>query len=142
MSYVIIIIIALENAPYKILDKLKSACSIRKTNSEQVLSQVFPKSLSQDQLTDPLIRAVKNAQNTHPVNRWKFQRLTVGIQTISNFVKLLTCSSVRCWLDYNKKQDCLSRVVIVTDEKPQILNCNILFYFKWIVQTITFETVR
>ena len=28
---------------------------------------------------------------------------------------------------------------MVTDEKPQILNCNILFYFKWIVQTITFK---
>ena len=40
---------------------------------------------------------------------------------------------------YNKKQDCLSRVVMVTDEKPQILNCNIQFYFKWIVQTITFK---
>ena len=32
--------------------------------------------------------------------------------------------------NYNKKQDCLSRVVMVTDEKPQILNCNIQFYFK------------
>ena len=32
--------------------------------------------------------------------------------------------------DYNKKHDCLSRVVMVTDEKPQILNCNIQFYFK------------
>ena len=41
--------------------------------------------------------------------------------------------------NYNKKQDCLSRVVMVTDEKPQILNCNIQFYFKWIVQTITFK---
>ena len=43
--------------------------------------------------------------------------------------------------DYNEKQDCLSIVVIVmvTDEKPQILNCNILFYFKWIVHTITFK---
>ena len=29
--------------------------------------------------------------------------------------------------DNNKKQDCLSRVVIVTDEKLQILNYNILF---------------
>ena len=38
-----------------------------------------------------------------------------------------------------KKQDCLSRVVMVTYEKPQILNCNIQFYFKWIVQTITFK---
>ena len=38
-----------------------------------------------------------------------------------------------------KKQDCLSRVVMVTDEKPQILNCNILFYFKSIEQTITFK---
>ena len=38
-----------------------------------------------------------------------------------------------------KKQDCLSRVVMVTDEKQQILNCNILFYFKSIEQTITFE---
>ena len=28
---------------------------------------------------------------------------------------------------------------MVTDEKPQILNCNILFYFKSIEQTITFE---
>ena len=29
---------------------------------------------------------------------------------------------------------------MVTYEKPQILNCNILFYFKWIyLQTITFE---
>ena len=28
---------------------------------------------------------------------------------------------------------------MVTDEKPQILNCNIQFYFKWIVQTITFK---
>ena len=41
--------------------------------------------------------------------------------------------------NYKKKQDCLSRVVMVTDEKPQILNCNILFYFKWIVQTLTFK---
>ena len=41
--------------------------------------------------------------------------------------------------NYNKKQDCLSRVVMVTHEKPQILNCNIQFYFKWIVQTITFK---
>ena len=41
--------------------------------------------------------------------------------------------------DYNKKPDCLSRVVMVTDEKPQKLNCNIQFYFKWIVQTITFK---
>ena len=32
--------------------------------------------------------------------------------------------------NYNKKQDCLSRVVMVTDKKQQILNCNILFYFK------------
>ena len=31
---------------------------------------------------------------------------------------------------YNKKQNCLSRVVMVTDKKPQILNCNIQFYFK------------
>ena len=31
---------------------------------------------------------------------------------------------------YDIKQNCLSRVVMVTDEKPQILNCNILFYFK------------
>ena len=50
---------------------------------------------------------------------------------------------VRGWMrpiwNYNKKQNCLSRVVMVTDKKPQILNCNILFYFKWIVQTITFE---
>ena len=38
-----------------------------------------------------------------------------------------------------KKQDCLSRVIMVRDEKPQILNCNILFYFKSIEQTITFE---
>ena len=38
-----------------------------------------------------------------------------------------------------KKGICLSRVVMVTDEKPQILNCNILFYFKSIEQTITFE---
>ena len=42
-------------------------------------------------------------------------------------------------LYYNKKQDCLSRVVMVMDEKPQILNCNIQFYFKWIVHTITFK---
>ena len=28
---------------------------------------------------------------------------------------------------------------MVTDEKPQILNCNIQFYFKSIEQTITFE---
>ena len=42
-------------------------------------------------------------------------------------------------INYNKKQDCLSRVVMVTDEKPQILKCNIQFYFKWIVQTITFK---
>ena len=28
---------------------------------------------------------------------------------------------------------------MVTDEKPQILNCNIQFYFKLIEQTITFE---
>ena len=42
-------------------------------------------------------------------------------------------------INYNKKQDCFSRVVMVTDEKPQILNCNIQFYFKWIVQTITFK---
>ena len=28
---------------------------------------------------------------------------------------------------------------MVTDEKPQILNCNIQFYFKLIVQTITFK---
>ena len=28
---------------------------------------------------------------------------------------------------------------MVTDEKPQILNCNIEFYFKSIEQTITFE---
>ena len=42
---------------------------------------------------------------------------------------------------YNKKQDCLSRVVMVTDEKPQILNnyCSIQFYFKSIEQTITFK---
>ena len=33
-------------------------------------------------------------------------------------------------INYNKKQDCSSRVVMVADEKPQILNCNILFYFK------------
>ena len=26
---------------------------------------------------------------------------------------------------------------MITDKKPQILNCNIQFYFKWIVQTIT-----
>ena len=32
--------------------------------------------------------------------------------------------------NYNKKQDCLSRVVMVTHEKPQISNCNIQFYFK------------
>ena len=37
-------------------------------------------------------------------------------------------ASIEC--NYNKKQDCLSRVVMVTDEKPQILNCNIQFYFK------------
>ena len=41
--------------------------------------------------------------------------------------------------NYNKKHDCSSRVVMVTDEKPQILNCNIQFYFKRIVQTITFK---
>ena len=28
---------------------------------------------------------------------------------------------------------------MVTDEKPQILNCNIQFYFKPIEQTITFK---
>ena len=28
---------------------------------------------------------------------------------------------------------------MVTDEKPQILNCNIQFYFKSIEQTITFK---
>ena len=28
---------------------------------------------------------------------------------------------------------------MVTDEKPQILNCNIQFYFKSIEQTVTFE---
>ena len=28
---------------------------------------------------------------------------------------------------------------MITDEKQQILNCNILFYFKSIEQTITFE---
>ena len=28
---------------------------------------------------------------------------------------------------------------MVIDEKPQILNCNILFYFKSIEQTITFK---
>ena len=32
--------------------------------------------------------------------------------------------------NYNKKQDCLSRVVMVTHEKRQILNCNIQFYLK------------
>ena len=37
---------------------------------------------------------------------------------------------IHTYLYYNKKQDCLSRVVMVTDEKPQILNCNIQFYFK------------
>ena len=42
---IIIIIIALGNAPYKMLHKLKSACSIRKKpNSEQVHLQVFRKS--------------------------------------------------------------------------------------------------
>ena len=48
-------------------------------------------------------------------------------------------SLVHYYINYNKKQDCLSRVVMVTDEKPQILNCNIQFYFKRIVQTITFK---
>ena len=28
---------------------------------------------------------------------------------------------------------------MITDEKPQILNCNIQFYFKSIEQTITFK---
>ena len=28
---------------------------------------------------------------------------------------------------------------MITYEKPQILNLNILFYLKWIVQTITIE---
>ena len=37
------------------------------------------------------------------------------------------------------KQDCVSIVVMVTDKKQRILNCNILFYFKSIEQTITFE---
>ena len=41
---IIIIIIALDNAPYKTLHKLKSACFIRKNNSEQVRLQVFRKS--------------------------------------------------------------------------------------------------
>ena len=41
---IIIIIIALDNATYKMLHKLKSACFIRKTNSEQVRLQVLRKS--------------------------------------------------------------------------------------------------
>ena len=28
---------------------------------------------------------------------------------------------------------------MVSDEKPQILNCNFLFYFKSVEQTITFK---
>ena len=40
-NIIIIIIIALDNAPYKMLHKLKSACFIRKTNSEQARLQVF-----------------------------------------------------------------------------------------------------
>ena len=40
---------------------------------------------------------------------------------------------------YNKNRILSSRVVMVTDEKPQILNCNIRLYFKSIEQTITFK---
>ena len=42
----IIILIAFDNAPYKMLHKLKSACSVRKNNSEQVCHQLFCKSRS------------------------------------------------------------------------------------------------
>ena len=40
---------------------------------------------------------------------------------------------------YNKKQHCSSRVVMVTDEKPQVINYNIQYYFKSIERTITFK---
>ena len=38
--------IALDDALYKMLDKLESGCSITKTNCDQVCLQMFPKSLN------------------------------------------------------------------------------------------------
>ena len=64
---IIITIIALDNAPYKMLHKLKSVCSIRKnqlwTSASSSASQK-----SRDQLTDPSIQ-----QATHS-NNWDQQR--------------------------------------------------------------------
>ena len=89
-----------------------------------------------------------------PEFRWNGTNFICSIKDLQPPVQRGTCGtpniSVECELAmscnysddnnyYNKKQDCLSRVVMVTDEKPQILNCNIQFYFKWIVQTITFK---
>ena len=48
---------------------------------------------------------------------------TVGhpIKIHINAQDVYTLTSKKLYQYYNKKQDCLSRVVMVTDEKPQIL---------------------
>ena len=74
---IIIIIIALDNAPYKMLHKLKSACSIRKNQLwTSACSSVSQK--SRDQLSDPSIQ-----QATHS-NSWDQQQQGSQTQIMCN----------------------------------------------------------